>query len=97
MQLLARGLRPAARHLFVQHYKRLGLQTFKEREGDASQLNRSGDNLWPTTEADDRKLPIYAPSKFYGQAERAISTGKLHALRRFHFQPIKHVVYVCPS
>ena len=37
------------------------------------------------------------PSKFYGQAERAISTGKLHALLRFHIQPIKHVVFVCPS
>jgi len=37
------------------------------------------------------------PSKFYGQAERAISTGKLHALLHFHIQPIKHVVFVCPS
>ena len=37
------------------------------------------------------------PSKFYGQAERAISTGKLHALLRFYIQPIKHVVFVCPS
>ena len=41
--------------------------------------------------------PADAPSKFYGQAERAISTGKLHALLRFHIQPIKHVVFVCPS
>ena len=39
----------------------------------------------------------HAPSKFYGQAERAISTGKLHALLHFHIQPIKHVVFVCPS
>jgi hypothetical protein len=38
-----------------------------------------------------------APGKFYGQAERAISTGKLRALLRFHFQPIKQVVFLCPS
>ena len=34
-----------------------------------------------------------AQSKFYGQAERAISTGKLHALLRFHLQPINLVVF----
>src|ERR1700679_1493793 len=38
-----------------------------------------------------------APSKFYGQAERAISTGKLHALLHFHLQPINQVVYLGPS
>src|ERR1700730_5943500 len=38
-----------------------------------------------------------AQSKFYGQAERAISTGKLHALLRFHLQPINQVVYLGPS
>ncbi len=27
------------------------------------------------------------------QADRAISTGKLHALRRFHTRPINVVVY----
>ena len=36
-------------------------------------------------------------SKFYGQAERAISTGKLHALLRFYLQPINQVVYLGPS
>src|SRR5262249_27222703 len=40
---------------------------------------------------------LLAPSKFYGQAERAISTGKLRSLRSLHLQPIKHVVFVCPS
>ena len=35
--------------------------------------------------------------KFYGQAERAISTGQLHALLRFHLPPIKVVVFDCPS
>ncbi len=38
-----------------------------------------------------------APSKFYGQAERAISSGKLRALLRFHIRPIKQVVYLRPS
>ena len=38
-----------------------------------------------------------APSKFYGQAERAISTGKLHALPRFNILPINQVVYLGPS
>ena len=44
-----------------------------------------------------RKLLAYAPSKFYGQAERAISNGKLRILLRFHIRPIKLVVYQCPS
>ena len=38
-----------------------------------------------------------APSKFYGQAERAISTGKLHTLLCFHILPINQVVYLGPS
>src|SRR6185437_1147346 len=38
-----------------------------------------------------------ALGKFYGQAERPISTGKLHALPRFHLQPIKVVVFDWPS
>ena len=36
-------------------------------------------------------------SKFYGQAERAISNGKLNALLRLHIRPIKQVVYLCPT
>src|SRR5262249_46543359 len=36
-------------------------------------------------------------SKNYGQAERPISTGQLHALLRFHLPPIKVVVYDWPS
>src|SRR5579862_5930566 len=36
-------------------------------------------------------------SKFYGQAERAISNGKLHELPRFHIRPIKLVVFQCPT
>ena len=40
---------------------------------------------------------VSAQSKFYDQAERAISTGKLHALLRFHIQPINLVVFQGPS
>ena len=39
----------------------------------------------------------FALGKFYGQAERPISTGKLHALPRFHPPPIKVVVFDWPS
>jgi hypothetical protein len=35
--------------------------------------------------------------KFYGQAERAISNGQLHALLRFHIRPIDVVVFHGPS
>ena len=38
-----------------------------------------------------------APSKFYGQAERAISTGKLQALLPLHLLPINQVVFLGPS
>src|SRR6185437_16896231 len=38
-----------------------------------------------------------APSKFYGQAERAISTCKLKPLLALHSKPIKQVVFLCPS
>src|SRR3989442_12266084 len=34
---------------------------------------------------------------FYGQADRPISTGKLHALLRFPVPPIKDVVFDRPS
>ena len=42
-------------------------------------------------------VKLTAQSKFYGQAERAISTGKLHALLHFNLQPIKQVVFLSPS
>src|SRR5271169_6373566 len=35
--------------------------------------------------------------KFYGQAERPISTGQLRVLLRFHLPPIKVVVFDWPS
>jgi hypothetical protein len=40
---------------------------------------------------------VSAPSKFYGQAERAISTGKLQASLLFHILPINQVVFLGPS
>ena len=43
------------------------------------------------------QFSLHAPSKFYGQAERAISTGKLNASLHLHIQPIKQVVFLCPS
>ena len=39
----------------------------------------------------------YAPSKFYGQAERAISNGQLSELPRLHIRPINVVVFHGPS
>src|SRR6266852_6832558 len=39
----------------------------------------------------------HAMGKIYGQAERPISTGQLHALLRFHLPPIKVVVFDWPS
>src|SRR6266571_5554090 len=44
-----------------------------------------------------RRVLADAPGKFYGQAERAISTGKLRALPRFHLQPINQVIFLGPS
>ena len=37
------------------------------------------------------------PSKFYGQAERAISTGQLNILLCLHIRPINVVVFHGPS
>ena len=73
-------------------------RTLATPAGDLSQLN-SIRNTGLDLRRDPNTLAGLpgAPSKFYGQAERAISTGKLHALLRFHTQPIKHVVFVCPS
>jgi hypothetical protein len=66
----------------------------KEHEDAASQLNRL---VFPTWLVRGAASCDAAPGKFYGQAERAISTGKLRASLRFHIQPIKQVVFLCPS
>ena len=50
-----------------------------------------------TTHARPSASDGHTLSKFYGQAERPISTGKLHALLRFHPPPIKVVVFDWPS
>ena len=42
-----------------------------------------------------RKVTAVFTSKFYGQAERAISNGKLNVLLRLHIRPIKQVVFLC--
>ena len=42
-----------------------------------------------------RRVCIY--STFYGQAERAISNGKLNVLLRLHIRPINVVVFHGPS
>jgi hypothetical protein len=76
----------------------------KCRSRDTSQLNRLSrrylaynymacvENLF-----EQWTMLLTAQSKFYGQAERAISTGKLHALLRFNLQPINQVVFLGPS
>ena len=51
----------------------------------------------PKTVDRSQNVKCTAQSKFYGQAERAISTGKLHALLRFNLQPINQVVFLGPS
>ena len=43
------------------------------------------------------RAKLYAWSKFYGQAERAISTGKLNVLLRLHTRPINVIVFHGPS
>ena len=42
-------------------------------------------------------LMLFCLNKLYGQVSRAISTGQLNASLRLHTQPIKLVVYECPS
>ena len=42
------------------------------------------------------KIVLNVHSRFYGQAERAISNGKLNALLRFHIRPINVVVFHGP-
>ena len=49
----------------------------------------------PDCGAKNWRLCIY--SKFYGQAERAISNGQLNALLRLHIRPINVVVFHGPS
>ena len=43
------------------------------------------------------KRLLYIGSKFYGQAERAISNGQLNISLCFHIRPIDVIVYHGPS
>ena len=43
------------------------------------------------------KQRLLCAVEFYGQAERAISNGKLNPLLGLHIRPIKQVVFLCPS
>ncbi len=66
-------------------------------------------SLWSSGEktqcnpADDTSLAypassvIQTPWVLYGQASRAISTGQLNALQRFHIRPINQLVLLDPS
>ena len=76
-----------------------GYNVVKEREGDASQLNRLLHYTNLKFAISNLKFQIRrdALSKFYGQAEWAISIRQLRALLHFHFGPIKQVVFLCPS
>ena len=60
----------------------------------ADSLNIDG---LPPPLAFSAKRPLCFHSRFYGQAERAISNGKLHELPRFHIRPIDVVVFHGPS
>src|SRR5580692_10568158 len=64
------------------------LAMLADQEGPFVSVGDSGSRSWP-----DRDML----GKFYGQAERPISTGQLHALLRFHLPPIKVVVFDWPS
>ena len=49
------------------------------------------------TQGELDRVKLCVRNKFYGQAERAISNGKLNVLLRFHIRPIKLVVFQCSS
>ena len=44
-----------------------------------------------------KQTNVYVQCKSYGQAERAISNGKLNVLLRLHIRPINVVVFHGPS
>ena len=62
------------------------------------ELNIDGiENTRIEWKAADNEIETVCVVVFYGQAERAISNGKLNALLRLHIRPIKQVVFLCPS
>ena len=61
-------------------------------------LSRTGNERAPTGWRARTLVYGGTPQRsFYGQAERAISNGELHALLRFHLRPIDVIVYHGPS
>ena len=56
-----------------------------------------GGRFRPPLNIDGATDPCYAKSEFYGQAERVISSGRLHTLLCFHPRPINLVVFQDPS
>ena len=85
--------------------RRFRVMKSKEQRVTLNSIGRSRENrfLLPRDLAELHRsvsilqFSLHAPSKFYGQAERAISTGKLNASLHLHIQPIKQVVFLCPS
>ena len=61
------------------------------------ELNIDGIENTSFGKAADFEIESVCVVVFYGQAERAISNGKLNALLRLHIRPIKQVVFLCPS
>ena len=60
-------------------------------------LEAQGDPLLNIDGLAEKVAQLVCAVVFYGQAERAISNGKLNVLLRLHIRPIKQVVFLCPS
>ena len=62
-------------------------------------LNIDGLNTWKVAHCLARPCGrfVVCAVEFYGQAEWAISSGKLNVSPRLHIRPIKLVVFQCPS
>ena len=72
-------------------------QSIAEKRTNSGDTHQNPEILDGVTEFAAPSCGIFYLNKPYGQASRAISTGKLHTLPCFHVQPIKQVVYLCPS
>ena len=62
---------------------------------DSMRAEPGGDRIFDGRQ--EGKYRANAEGKFYGQAERAISNGKLNVLLRLHIRPINVVVFHGPS
>ena len=71
----------------------------KKRRARYDRPPRTGETPAPPTPTDpeeEKSLTVTEDKREYGQASRPISTGRLHALLRFHLRPINLVVYQGP-